>query len=130
MSKRVPQLLRALIGVGLIAGVSGFSYLTRDHWLPLLNRSPATLASEVSSEQAGHAHAVTGQGTTTSISLTDRARQNLGLQTGKVELQDWWQTISIPAEVIEEPGHSEQGVSSTVHGIVLKIHAFSGNGTG
>ncbi|MEI8020197.1 MAG: hypothetical protein WCH39_18485 [Schlesneria sp.] len=126
MSKRVPQLLRTLIGVGLIAGLGGFAYFTRDRWLPLFDRASVTLASEASSEHAGHVHPATVQGATASISLTDRARQNLGLQTGKVELQDWWQTISIPAEVIEEPGHSEQGVSSTVHGIVLKIHAFPG----
>ena len=72
---------------------------------------------------AGHDH---GSSAVKGIVLSERARENLGLQTGPVELHDWWRTISIPAEVIEEPGHSEQGVSSTVQGIVLKIHAFPG----
>ena len=110
------RLTQILIGVVMVAGSTGIAYSTRDQWLPRdeLRQTPAV------DEHAGHQHPTKG------LSLTDRARQNLGLKTGKVELQDWWQSVSIPAEIIEEPGHSEQGVSSTVQGIVLKIHAFPG----
>jgi cobalt-zinc-cadmium efflux system membrane fusion protein len=116
------KLSQSLIGLALIAGSSGIAYSTRAQWLPYIDRSlkvdqPQAPAVD---EHAGHNHASKG------LSLTERARQNLGLTTGKVDLQDWWQSVSIPAEIIEEPGHSEQGVSSTVQGIVLKIHAFPG----
>ncbi|WP_205655117.1 HlyD family efflux transporter periplasmic adaptor subunit, partial [Priestia megaterium] len=49
-----------------------------------------------------------------------------GLELGPVVLQDYWRNQPVPAEVMEEPGHCEQGVSSTIQGIVLKIHAFHG----
>ena len=69
-----------------------------------------------------HSHGERSKG----LVLTDAARSSLGLELGPVVLQDYWRSVPIPAEVMEEPGHCEQGVSSTVHGIVLKIHAFHG----
>jgi cobalt-zinc-cadmium efflux system membrane fusion protein len=112
----------------VIAATSAVFYATRERWLPLLtsastageNSHPGSHSDE---SHAGHAHGHEGK---KGLSLTDRARQNLGLKMGKVELQEWWQSVSIPAEVMEEPGHSEQAVSSAVQGIVLRIHAFPG----
>ncbi len=120
-----------VLGLGLfLAGIGAVAYSVRDLWLPRLTQAVAGLVAPSSSSNlavadphAGHDHGTSpGKG----LALSDRARQNLGLKMGKVALQDWWQSISIPAEMIEEPGHSEQGVSSAVQGIVLRIHAFPG----
>lgn len=117
------QTLLPFAGFILLGAAGGLAYLTHDRWLPLLQAGNRGTTAAHPDPHAGHNH---GSEPPKGISLTDRARQNLGLKTGKVELQDWWRSISIPAEVIEEPGHSEQGISSTVQGIVLKIHAFPG----
>ena len=124
MATRWPQSLYGLIGLAVIVGSSSLVYSTREQWQPLLNRDDSNAGAAKPDDHAGHDHS--SHETPKGISLTDQARQNLGLKTGKVQLSDWWHSISIPAEVIEEPGHSEQGVSSTVQGIVLKIHAFPG----
>jgi len=131
MAKKLTQRLYGIVGLSLMAGSIGIAVFTRDRWQPHWDRILTALTTsktgdhpaEATGEFAGHSH---GQAAAQGVSLSDRARQNLGLITGKVELQDWWHSISIPAEVMEEPGHSEQGVSSTVQGIVLKIHAFPG----
>ena len=123
MSTKQLQSLSGLISLAVIAGVIGTAYSTREYWQSHLVGASTKRSSEAPDPHAGHNH---NADPVKRITLTDRARQNLGLKTGKVELQDWWQSISIPAEVMEEPGHSEQGVSSTVQGIVLKIYAFPG----
>lgn len=133
MGKKLTQSLYGVAGLALMAGSIGIGVVTRERWQPIGDRislgtmltttDSGTHPAVVAGESGGHRH---GQDVAKGVSLTERARQNLGLKTGKVQLQDWWQSISIPAEVIEEPGHSEQGVSSTVQGIVLKIHAFPG----
>ncbi len=68
----------------------------------------------------------TRTGSSQSLVLTDAAKASLGLELSPIVLEDYWRSVPIPAEVMEEPGHCEQGVSSTVHGIVLAIHAFHG----
>lgn len=130
---KLPQSQYGVVSLALIAGSIGLAVFTREQWQPVWDQISArsmlttsvaeTHRAAVKDDHAGVHH---GHAEVKAVSLTDRARQNLGLKTGKVVLQDWWQSISIPAEVMEEPGHSEQGVSSTVQGIVLKIHAFPG----
>lgn len=94
---------------------------TGGQWGPLLF-PPASGASVEKAADDHHAHAAPAKG----LVLSDSAKESLGLEMMPVVLQDYWRSVPVPAEVIEEPGHCEQGVSSTVHGIVLRIHAFHG----
>lgn len=61
-----------------------------------------------------------------SLSLSDEARQNLDLRTEKVATIDYWRSLAVPAEVVEEPGHCEQRITTSLDGIVRKIHILRG----
>lgn len=94
---------------------------TRSQWGPIFF-PPKVVETDEHSSHLSHAHAAPLKG----LVLSDAAKASLGLELSPIVLRDYWRSLPIPAEVMEEPGHCEQGVSSTVHGIVLKIHAFHG----
>ena len=60
------------------------------------------------------------------VFLSEQARENLGLEIGPVVVKDYWKKIAIPGRVAEEPGHCERRISTTVNGIILKVHALQG----
>lgn len=114
-----------MVGAAVIGGGSVTGYATRDRWLPLFSHGPTVSEKVASEEPAAHApHAEPGA--LSHVSLTEQARRNLGLEIGEVKLQDYWRTVSIPGIVAEEPGHCERRISTTVNGIVLKVHALQG----
>ncbi|HEY0982096.1 MAG TPA: efflux RND transporter periplasmic adaptor subunit [Schlesneria sp.] len=125
MMKRHGRSLSWLIGLVLLAGLGGMALLNRDvqEWIRvrLLQASKGSSGEDANHESDAHQHAAAK-----GLMLSDRARQNLGLKLGKVEMTDWWRSVNVPAEVIEEPGHSKYAVPSTIQGVVLKIHAFPG----
>ena len=124
MKKRLGRSLSWLIGLILLAGLGSAALISRDLQAWLSNRmNNLSVASRAAEVKDSDPHP---QGSAKGLVLTDRARQNLGLRMGKVELTDWWRSITVPADVIEEPGHSEQAVPSNVQGVVLKIYAFPG----
>ncbi len=114
-----------VVGAAVIGGGGVTGYATRDRWLPWVNHGPAVPGSASSAETAAHPpHAASGE--LGHVSLSEQARRNLGLEIGEVALQDYWRTVSIPGVVAEEPGHCERRISTTVNGIVLKVHALQG----
>ena len=60
------------------------------------------------------------------LRLSEQARSNLDLQFRKVALTDYWRSQTVPAEVIEEPGHCEQRITTSLDGFVRKIHVLKG----
>lgn len=109
---------------GVFAGIGILAFLiaaTRDPLKSLLFPSPTT-----TSEQHADGHAHPHNDEVKGIVLSDTAKASLGLELGPIVLQDYWRNLPIPGEVVEEPGHCEQGVSTTAQGIVLRIHAFHG----
>lgn len=119
-----------IVGAAVLGGGAVSGYATRDRWLPLITTamspsSPATAAQpDDGAEHHDHDHDASQP--VDHVDLTDQARRNLGLQIGEVALQDYWRTVSIPGVVAEEPGHCERRISTTVNGIVLKVHALQG----
>ena len=111
-------------GLGLLAVLSMLGLAigsTRNQWLPLLTRPTVSVAADPSATD-DHAHAEAAKG----LVLSDSAKASLGLELSPIVLQEYWRSLPVPGEVMEEPGHCEQGVSATVHGIILRIHAFHG----
>lgn len=105
-----------LLTVGLVTAVAAS---TREHW--------SWVFASSASEASGTAHDDhDDQLSVKGLVLSDAARESLGLKLGPIVLKEYWRSLPMPGEVIEEPGHCEQGVTSAVHGIVLKIYAFHG----
>lgn len=118
-----------VVGAAVIGGGGVTGYAMRDRWLPLISHSTATreATSEPADDHAAHDHAAhEATDSLGHISLSEQARRNLKLEIGEVKLEDYWRTVSIPGTVAEEPGHCERRISTTVNGIVLKVHALQG----
>ena len=114
-----------VVGAAVIGGGGLTGYATRERWLPLVSHGLAAPGVSEGDQPAAHEpHPPAGE--LAHVSLTEQARRNLGLEIGEVKLQDYWRTVSIPGVVAEEPGHCERRISTTVNGIVLKVHALQG----
>lgn len=128
MKKRQGRSFAWLIGLVLLVGVGAVALLNRDlqGLVRGLAHRPGSEHDQADAADSEHHSDDHQHGSGKGLVLTDRARQNLGLRLGKVQLTEWWRSINVPADVIEEPGHSEQAVPSNVQGVVLKIYAFPG----
>lgn len=114
-----------VVGAVVIGGGGLTGYVTQEYWLPwITHQAVKPVVAEGASAHAPHAEP--GGGALAHVALTEQARRNLGLEIGEIQLQDYWRTVSIPGVVAEEPGHCERRISTTVNGIVLKVHALQG----
>lgn len=108
--------VRVMLMMVLLVSLGTIGWLTRDHWLPT---SP-TGAAEVADHDR-HLHEHDNKGGTESIVLSQQARRNLGLTTGPVVVGDFWNSMSVPATVVEQPGHSHRKVASPLTGMVKQL---------
>lgn len=120
---------KQLVTVGMfaiLAGVAaGGTIATRDRWLPMLVVTPsAPKVQKGHDDHAGHDHGA--ESDQNSVALSEQARANLGLKTGPVELSDYTKNLVIPGVVVEQPGHSERRITTSLAGVVVKVHAFPG----
>lgn len=119
------KLALVAVATGILV-VGGVAAATRESWLPLLVDSATATTSptdEHGHDHEGHDHHDQEK---SSLSLSDQARTNLGLETGKIELQDWWRSIPIPGIVSEQPGHSERRITTSLNGIIGKVFVYPG----
>lgn len=128
--RQLPQ-LSLMIAWGLLVGMAaGATIATRDRWLPLLPaRTSAPAVEPDPAEHAGHDHVGHDHGSDgdqNSVLLSQQARANLGLTLGPVELSNYTQHLVIPGTVVEQSGHSERRITTSLAGIVAKVHAFPG----
>ncbi len=70
----------------------------------------------------GHAH----EDEEDHIALTEQAFANLGLQMAPVTVGDYWQTLLVPARVVEIPGRSDLSVSAPVTGVIEDVQILPG----
>ncbi len=111
--KTVGLVLLALLGgvaIGAVANPDG-----------LLRLLPANASAAPKTDKSEDAH-----GGGKHIELTEQARHNLGLETGRAVLSDYYYTLRVPGVIREKPGHSDHSVPTTVHGIIRKVHAVPG----
>lgn len=116
---RFKYLLGWLISLVVIAGVAAAGWFTRDTWSAWLLR-PAATATEAADEH-DHAHEAKDR-----LKLTPQAQANLGLRTEPITLTTFWRTVQMPGTVVERPGRSSRGVSTTLAGTVTRIHIMPG----
>lgn len=122
MSTGLKRAAIALVGLAIAAFAA---FVTRDRWKPLLNPEAVQTQAEGGPDEHGHNHDHAKE-SADKLNLSDQARENLGLQFGKVTLKDDVRTIQVPGVVVEEPGHSERRIPAAMDGIVTKVHVFPG----
>jgi membrane fusion protein, heavy metal efflux system len=60
------------------------------------------------------------------LALTAQAAANLELKLGRVQRDDYWKSILLPAQIVEIPGQSDLAVSAPVTGMVSKVEVLPG----
>jgi multidrug efflux pump subunit AcrA (membrane-fusion protein) len=75
-------------------------------------------------DHAGHG------GAKDSIELDELAQRNIGIKVKEVALKPFLRTISIPAMIVEVPGHSRRQISAPMTGIVTRIYHDEGDMVG
>jgi len=128
---RLPPQLLTVGTFAIVTGLAaGATIASRDHWLPLVTAKPPAAESKAGhDDHAGHDHGGEGHGSDSdqnSVPLSDQARANLGLKLGPVEFSDYTKNLVIPGVVVEQPGHSERRITTSLAGVVVKVHAFPG----
>ncbi len=108
--------VRVIIAMTFFVFLGTVAWFTRDRWLPESSIKTSNVSSDDHEE---HDHG--GEGGSPSIVLSDQARKNLGLKTGTVVVGEFWNSISVPASVVEQPGHSHRKVASPLTGMVKQL---------
>lgn len=136
-----PGLKRIVVIVVVVVVCGATAVAARPYWMRLVERSVGgTSASgpnegtppadeHVGHDHAGHDHSGHDHGAKDAkpfLTLSEQARENLGLEMTEIQLTDYWRTIQIPGIVSEQQGHSERRVPATVAGIITKLHIFPG----
>src|SRR5262245_40625003 len=99
--------------LGAAAGVALSAAALLNGWLPF---SPAAAKPE-----AGHGH-----GSPDFAQISPQAQANLGLVVKPVKLELFERKVTVPAHVVDRPGHCEVFVTAPVAGVVTQIHAVPG----
>ncbi len=130
---------KIVVGIILLASIVAIGWFTQQTWRPLVTAAvhPLPVAKPADGHgnaagheghdhgsHAGHDHGSTGASET--ITISEQARRNLGLQVAAIEPQDFWKRIVVPGQVVNLPGRSERRVNATVQGTILKVHVLQG----
>lgn len=99
----------------LLIGIGAGGYLTQSQWLPRLMGIAGTPAKAPAAE---HAHDEDAH----SVILSEQARKNLGLETGPIVIGEFWRTLRIPGNIVEQPGHSHRKVPAPLTGTVRELY--------
>lgn len=131
IQKRWFVLIAALAAAGLgWANRERLTPLVQNQVTSLKNRlkptGPETAAAGQKEEHdhGGHDHA--GHDESSSIELSEQARKNIGLKTGKVQLGTFTRTIPIPGIVVERRGWTKSQIVAPLTGIVTKVYVIEG----
>ena len=138
MSIRASILSKCGIGLITLLLIGAGAWVTRAAWLPtaeqwrskLMGGAATAASGEKAAHDEGHAghdhdsHA--GHDESSSLELSQQARQNIGLKVGKVAVSTFDRTIMVPAVIVERPGQTETRVAAPLTGVISKIHATSG----
>lgn len=112
--------LRWLISLAVIAGILLGGWLTRETWKSWLIREQSGL------QQPGDSHDDHAHTSPDRLKLSNQAKANLQLRTAPLQLTTYWRTTQMPGTIIERPGLSNRGISTTLAGLVTKIHVLPG----
>jgi multidrug efflux pump subunit AcrA (membrane-fusion protein) len=130
---RSPARIAALIAAVVAAASLIVAVVFAQSWLPEAKEFVAWatdregLASEEEPPEAGHeGHDHAGHDESASIELSPQAWKNLDLKVGRVALQEFERTITVPALLVERPGRTTIQVAAPLNGRVTSVHVAKG----
>ena len=60
------------------------------------------------------------------LELAEETWKSMGLKLQRLKTSDYVQTISVPAMIVEKPGHSGRTIPARVHGVVTNVYGVTG----
>jgi len=85
------QMIAWLVVILIIAGCA---WVSRDHWQPVLNGTASQVKETESDSGSGHRHAAAELvKESVTVEVNQQARQNLGLESKPVMVQNFWRKI-------------------------------------
>ncbi len=113
---------RNLIWLIVLVSLSVVVWFTQAQWQPyadkswriILNKKPEVASSDTEAHDA--------DATPDTLTLSPTAWKNIGLMTGSVEPRDFEKIVSVPAMVIERPGHSQHEISAPMTGVITQVY--------
>jgi len=125
MSLTKRQRTLSIAGVALVALVAA-GLITGPLWLPGVRGLLSAADSDDETESSSaHSHAPGDQEVNT-LTLSDQAQKNVGLELREVGLRDFEPTVTIPATVVGRPGRTEIDVSAPMTGMVTRVFPMRG----
>ena len=127
---RALLLLALAVGMAIVAAaIFGWMPQISERLSALVGGEGGPLVGDSAAKGHGEEHAHEhgqGHGDPNVLELSQQARRNIGLNTGKVELGPFERKLSIPAIVVERPGHSAIKVTTPLTGMVTQVYATMG----
>ncbi len=137
MKFRIPTNSLKILGIALCLAVLVGAWTLQGHWWPPLlnwvqqtaNRSrletaDANRTDDEGGEDDGHGHDYGAE--ENAVELSAQAQKNIGLTTGRIELQDFKRTISVPALVTERPGKTHLHIATPMTGVITHVMIVKG----
>jgi multidrug efflux pump subunit AcrA (membrane-fusion protein) len=117
----------AYFGVALLAIAAGAAVIWQlpqiSAWVKSVIVANDDEPDDTSAEPAEDEH---DHGNPDALELSEQARRNIALKTGRVELQSFERTLSIPGIVVERPGQSVFHVTAPLTGVVTRVYVTEG----
>jgi multidrug efflux pump subunit AcrA (membrane-fusion protein) len=119
---------RWFTGLGLLAvTIALAAAATYKLWLPqarsYFEQAPAPVAdSHAGHDHGGHNHAHPGHVEESAIEFSVTGLKNIDFQPVTVALSTFERSITLPAMVVERPGHSQIYIAAPLTGVVTKIY--------
>ena len=116
----------------LLIGVAIAAVVTRNQWLPLIQRlgikpaQPTAIAAEEDAHEDEHDHGHAGHNEAASIELSEKGLKNIGFEPFTVKPTRYDKKLSLPAIVVERPGRSQIHVTAPLTGVITEIHSVEG----
>lgn len=110
-----------LLAVGAIAALS----LTWSNWSPGLRTALADWIRPADSATPAKKKAEHGHGS--SLEISANGLENIGFRPLTVKLEDFERKLTLPAIVVERPGHSQIQIPATLTGVVTRVHIIEGS---
>ncbi len=101
----------------VIGGLVCAFWFTRERWMP------ASAEPVVQEHPQSKPHL---PGEAKLVKLSEKARSNLNLQSGKVVTSTYWRNLDIPGIIVDRQGLTDRGVNSPIAGVVTRVHKFEG----
>ncbi|MDX1962024.1 MAG: efflux RND transporter periplasmic adaptor subunit [Pirellulales bacterium] len=86
--------------------------------------------SKPADDHAGHDHSGhdhSGHDAGNSLEISANGLKNIGFRPHTIKLEDFERKLTLPALIVERPGHSQVQIPAPLTGVVTKVHIIEGS---